>query len=194
MRPPASTYSLCAYMDGNLLFCTKLAIWSRSYKDLIRARETLVETLRKELTNDERQFLVSLKAGQPKWYLVGIDGVEKFPAVQWKLTNVRKMSAKKQDELLTRLMRVTRIVSNRPNQFNLEKVAAYLRCQSLFNSMFPEFRKRESSPGNDQPEFPSTIHETKQRFSPVKLMFHSCLSPQACPEQCRRTSRLLIEH
>jgi hypothetical protein len=71
-----------------------------------RARETLVETLRKELTNDERQFLVSLKAGQPKWDLVGIDGIEKFPAVQWKLTNVQKMSARKQRELLTRLMRV----------------------------------------------------------------------------------------
>lgn len=47
------------------------------------ARETLVETPRKELTNGEKQFLVSLKAGQPKWDLVGIDGVEKFPAVQW---------------------------------------------------------------------------------------------------------------
>jgi len=38
--------------------------------------------------------------------LVGIDGVEKFPAVQWKLTNVRNMSAKKQSELLEKLMRV----------------------------------------------------------------------------------------
>lgn len=77
-----------------------------SYEDLIMARETLVETLRKELTNGEKQFLVSLKAGQPKWDLVGIDGVEKFPAVQWKLTNVRKMTAKKQRDLLEKLRRV----------------------------------------------------------------------------------------
>jgi hypothetical protein len=77
-----------------------------SYEELIIARETLVETLRKELTNGEKQFLVSLKAGRPKWDLVGIDGVEKFPAVQWKLTNVRKLSAKKRDELLGKLMRV----------------------------------------------------------------------------------------
>ena len=73
---------------------------------MIRARETLVETLRKELTNDERGFLVSLKAGQPKWDLVRIDGVEKFPAVQWKLTNIQKMSAKKRGELLEKLTRV----------------------------------------------------------------------------------------
>ena len=77
-----------------------------SYGDLIAARDTLIETLRKELTSGEREFLVSLKAGQPKWNSIGIDGVEKFPAVQWKLTNVRKMSAKKQSELLEKLMRV----------------------------------------------------------------------------------------
>ena len=77
-----------------------------SYEDLIMARETLVETLRKELTNGEKHFLVSLKAGQPKWDLVEIDGVEKFPAVQWKLTNVRKMTAKKQRDLLGKLTRV----------------------------------------------------------------------------------------
>lgn len=34
-----------------------------AYEDLIIARETIVETLRKELTNGEKEFLVSLKAG-----------------------------------------------------------------------------------------------------------------------------------
>jgi Nucleotidyl transferase AbiEii toxin, Type IV TA system len=77
-----------------------------AYNDLIAARDKLVAILGKELTNNERQFLVSLKAGKPKWDLVGIDGVERFPAVQWKLTNVRRMSAKKQSELLTKLVRV----------------------------------------------------------------------------------------
>lgn len=77
-----------------------------SYEDLIMARETLVETLTKELTNGEKHFLVSLKAGQPKWDLVEIDGIEKFPAVQWKLANVRKMTAKKQRDLLDKLTRV----------------------------------------------------------------------------------------
>jgi hypothetical protein len=58
------------------------------------------------MTRGEREFLVSLKAGQPKWNSIGIDGVENLPAVQWKLTNVRNMSAKKQSELLEKLMRV----------------------------------------------------------------------------------------
>jgi hypothetical protein len=83
-----------------------MAVDEVSYDELIAARETLVETLRKELTNDEREFLVSLKAGQPKWNLMGIEGLEKLPAVQWKLTNIKKIPAKKQKELLEKLRRV----------------------------------------------------------------------------------------
>ena len=83
-----------------------MAVDEVSYDELIAARETLVEILRKELTNDEREFLVSLKAGQPKWNLMGIKGLEKLPAVQWKLTNIKKIPAKKQKELLEKLRRV----------------------------------------------------------------------------------------
>jgi hypothetical protein len=83
-----------------------MAVDEVSYDDLIAARETLVETLRKELTNDEREFLVLLQGGQPKWNLIGIDGIEKLPAIQWKLTNIKKIPAKKQKELLEKLRRV----------------------------------------------------------------------------------------
>ena len=44
-----------------------MAIVEMPYEDLIAARESLIETLKKELTNDEKTFLVSVKAGQPKW-------------------------------------------------------------------------------------------------------------------------------
>jgi len=65
--------------------------------------------LRNELTSGEREFLVSLKARQPKWNSIGIEGIENLPAVQWKLTNVRKISAKKQRELLEKLRRVLKL-------------------------------------------------------------------------------------
>jgi predicted nucleotidyltransferase component of viral defense system len=77
-----------------------------SYEDLINARETLVETLIRELTDGEREFLISLKAGQPKWNSIGINGIENLPAVQWKLMNIKKIGAKKQKELLEKLRRV----------------------------------------------------------------------------------------
>jgi hypothetical protein len=43
---------------------------------------------------------------QPKWNSIGIEGIENIPAVQWKLMNIKKISAKKQKELLEKLRRV----------------------------------------------------------------------------------------
>jgi hypothetical protein len=84
----------------------EVTIEAVAYEDLIAARDTLVEILGKDLTNDEREFLVSLKAGQPKWNLIEFEDVEKLPAIQWKSTNVKKIGAKKQKELLAKLRRV----------------------------------------------------------------------------------------
>jgi len=77
-----------------------------SYEDLLEARENLIETVRKELTNDERAFLISLKEGQPKWSLMGIKGIEHLPAVQWKLKNIQRMSRKKHVEALDKLKKI----------------------------------------------------------------------------------------
>ncbi len=76
------------------------------YEDLIVARETLIETLKKELTDAEKAFLISLKEGQPEWSAIGVEGIEKFPAIQWKLMNIRKIGEKKRVESLEKLMRI----------------------------------------------------------------------------------------
>jgi predicted nucleotidyltransferase component of viral defense system len=86
-----------------------MTVDSASYEDLIAARDTLIVTLRKELTGGEREFLVSLKAGRPNWDSIGIEGVEKLPAVQWKVANIQKMTAKKQSELLEKLKRALEV-------------------------------------------------------------------------------------
>ncbi|WP_454060832.1 nucleotidyl transferase AbiEii/AbiGii toxin family protein [Candidatus Nitrospira salsa] len=77
-----------------------------SYEDLLEARETLLTTLRKELTDDEKTFLISLKEGQPNWSLMGIEGIEKLPAVQWKLKNIQSMHEKKHAKALEKLRKV----------------------------------------------------------------------------------------
>ena len=46
-----------------------------------------------------------MKSGQPNWGVMGIKDIEKLPALQWKLTNVRKISPKKRGELLDKLKR-----------------------------------------------------------------------------------------
>jgi predicted nucleotidyltransferase component of viral defense system len=83
-----------------------MTVDSVAYEDLIAARETLVKTLGRTLSNDEREFLLSVKAGQPKWNLIGIIGIENLPAIQWKLLNVKKIGANKQKQLLEKLRRV----------------------------------------------------------------------------------------
>ncbi len=77
-----------------------------AYEDLIAAREALIKTLKNELTENEKAFLISLKEGQPKWNLMDIEGIEKLPAVQWKLKNIHGMSEKKRAESLEKLKRV----------------------------------------------------------------------------------------
>lgn len=75
------------------------------YEELITAREALIGTLMRELTDDEKTFLVSLKEGRPKWSAIGIEGIEKLPAIQWKLMNIQKIGEPKRAESLERLKR-----------------------------------------------------------------------------------------
>lgn len=79
---------------------------SASYDDLIHARKMLIATLQKDLTSSERQFLVSLKEGNPNWDLMGIPHLATLPAIQWKLANIRKMPKKKHAEDLEKLRKV----------------------------------------------------------------------------------------
>src|SRR5262245_62174915 len=76
-----------------------------AYRDLIAAREKLIETLKKELTDDKKTFFVSIKSGEPNWSVLGLKGIEKLPALQWKMINIQKLSAKKRGELLVKLKR-----------------------------------------------------------------------------------------
>jgi predicted nucleotidyltransferase component of viral defense system len=76
-----------------------------SFEDLLKTRERYIQQIKKDLNNDERQFLLSLKLGTPKWSLLGVSGVEALPGVQWKLANIKKMKKDKhfkQVELLRR--------------------------------------------------------------------------------------------
>jgi predicted nucleotidyltransferase component of viral defense system len=66
-----------------------------SYEKLITTRQEMIDLLKRELTENERLFLLSIKEGQPKWELMEIKGIEKLPAIQWKLFNIRKMNKNK---------------------------------------------------------------------------------------------------
>jgi len=70
---------------------------------LVAARQDLVANLAPSLDSAERQFLLSMKSGDPDWDVLGFDNLQAMPALQWKLHNIRKMGARKRDEQLETL-------------------------------------------------------------------------------------------
>lgn len=82
-----------------------LTIEPVDYTDLESARKRLIKEIQTSMSNDERRFLLSLIQGQPQWDLFPIDGIEKLPALQWKLMNIRKMDKNKR-EIQTELLKV----------------------------------------------------------------------------------------
>ena len=63
-----------------------------SLAELESTREMLVEQLLRNLTADEKTFLISFKKGEPDWNLLGLKDIEQLPAVRWKQLNLDKMS------------------------------------------------------------------------------------------------------
>lgn len=59
-----------------------------TYDDFEETREKLVKTINSSLTAVDKKFLLSVKNCEPDW---NIYDFEKFPAVQWKLQNLRKL-------------------------------------------------------------------------------------------------------
>lgn len=70
-----------------------------SQSSLEDAREQII-SLTQKLDAQEKEFLISFKSGEPKWDLLGLNDIDKLPAVQWKLLNISKMSKEKHKEAL----------------------------------------------------------------------------------------------
>lgn len=62
-----------------------------SYVDFEETRVKLVKTIFDRLTKNDKQFLISLKEGGPKWDLFPVKDIDTLPAVQWKLQNIQKV-------------------------------------------------------------------------------------------------------
>jgi hypothetical protein len=55
------------------------------------------------MTDQDKQFLLSVKRGQPEWKLFPVSGIEQLPSVQWKLINIERMPDAKHKDSLARL-------------------------------------------------------------------------------------------
>ncbi|ULA69866.1 MAG: Ync [Nitrospira sp.] len=75
-------------------------------QELEETRMRMISLIQSRLTEGQRHFLLSFKRGEPDWALLSVTGVADLPAVQWKLMNVRRMSAAKREQAVERLRRV----------------------------------------------------------------------------------------
>lgn len=73
------------------------------HDELVAVRETLIETIGKTMTENERKFLLSIKLGNPAWDLLPLAGIDQLPAIQWKLVNIQEMTQEKQADSLQKL-------------------------------------------------------------------------------------------
>ena len=80
-----------------------------SLETLVDVRRRLVQEVNGGLTNDERHFLLSIKAGTPEWSRLPIEHLDKLPALQWKLRNVGKMEPAKHQHAINALKRVLKL-------------------------------------------------------------------------------------
>ncbi|MFT3945611.1 MAG: nucleotidyl transferase AbiEii/AbiGii toxin family protein [Agriterribacter sp.] len=77
--------------------------------ELEQTRELLIETIHRDMTDDERHFLLSFKERNPQWELLGLDNIDEvsnLPSVQWKLLNLSKMDNKKHIQAIQKLKEV----------------------------------------------------------------------------------------
>ena len=74
-----------------------------SVEELEAVREKYITLLNESLADDEKQFLLSLKQGQPAWNKLSLPGLDRLPAIQWKLLNISKMNKTKHAESIQKL-------------------------------------------------------------------------------------------
>lgn len=74
--------------------------------ELMVVRDRLPQELLRSLTLKERQFLISVKKGDPEWSLMGIETISRLPALQWKIQNIRKMPPEKKRQELKELQKI----------------------------------------------------------------------------------------
>lgn len=66
-----------------------------NYEEYESIRESLVNTIRGKLTDEDKRFLLSVKNLTPDWTLYDF---ERFPSVQWKMQNLIKLKENNPDK------------------------------------------------------------------------------------------------
>jgi len=77
-----------------------------SLKALIDTREKLVSELKQKLTQEDKDFLISFKKGDPNWTYYDVKDFQDFPSIKWKLRNIQLMTREKKQKALVHLEKI----------------------------------------------------------------------------------------
>jgi predicted nucleotidyltransferase component of viral defense system len=76
-----------------------------SLEELVAVRNDLIQKMKNSLTEEQKKFILSFKNKKPEWELSGIEGIEKYPSVRWKLINLDMMKTDKHKQAFEKLKR-----------------------------------------------------------------------------------------
>jgi hypothetical protein len=62
---------------------------------LEKIRDGLPKTILGELKREEKEFILSVKSGSPDWSLMPLKGIDRLPAIKWKVKNIKAMLPEK---------------------------------------------------------------------------------------------------
>jgi predicted nucleotidyltransferase component of viral defense system len=74
--------------------------------DLKATLPRLVHEIHAAMTDADRRFLLALKRGAPDWRDFALPEVERLPAIQWKLLNLRRMAPAKRRQAVDKLEQI----------------------------------------------------------------------------------------
>ncbi len=70
---------------------------------LMETRAEIFKLISSAFTDQEKEFLISFKKGEPRWDLISIENIQHFPSVKWKLHNIQNMIQTKRHQALVLL-------------------------------------------------------------------------------------------
>lgn len=74
-----------------------------SLEALLETREILIKTINQGLSSNERDFILSVKQGEPDYALMPFEHLDNLPALKWKVINIRKMDKNKHTVMINKL-------------------------------------------------------------------------------------------
>lgn len=69
-----------------------------TYQKFEETRARLISEVRKSLTANDKEFLLSFKNAEPQWDLIPLKELKDLSAVKWKLQNIQKLREKNPDK------------------------------------------------------------------------------------------------